>query len=132
MAGCRDVYYYESQFLQKEGDKNHYHIVVADVQVGSDGSPKKLVAIITTHTGDREQFYQQRGGEKSYAIVSPNDYSELTSRSIVSGELYEEDERNLLDSDKKLPVSDAVFEKVREAAGMHKGNKRRIKNQVKQ
>ena len=127
MAQCRDVYYYESRFLKKERDGEHYHIVVLDIGMGEDGLPKKGVVIVTSYADDREKFYKQRGGEGSYVVLELDEYEELSHTSLVSGKIYEEDERNLLNAERKTQVSPEVLEKIRTAALKNKENKNRIK-----
>ena len=125
---AQQVYYYESRFLKKDSDREHYHIVVVDMAVGyDDGQEKKGVVIITTHTKEKEEDYEAINGTGSYVVLDPKEYPELSHQSIVSAQIYEEDSICLKEEDRKIDVSEEVLAKIKEAAKKHKNNKGRIK-----
>ena len=131
MAQCKDVFYYASSFQRESQtgrhELRHYHPVVLDIQLGDDGLPKKGVVIITKYTPEKERYCQERDGENSCVILETQEYGELSYRSLIRTVIHGEDERNLLDEDMKLPISDDILEKVKTAARTNKGIKPRLR-----
>ena len=121
------VYYYRSAFLKKENDVKHYHPVVLDIMLGTDGQPKKILLIITTHTKEKEEDIKKKDGNDGYVILEPKDYRELAHTSIISGKIYEEDSWNLKERDRKSDLPEETLQKIRQAAKENRQNKEYIR-----
>lgn len=73
------VYQYESRFLSGDNPKPHYHIVLADIQIGEGGVEKKGVVIVTTCTPERKIVSAKYGGgEGSFVVTDSSECSFLS------------------------------------------------------
>ena len=122
-----NVYFYESSFLKKEDDREHFHPVILDIAISSEGSPKKGVVIITKHTEQKEKDLKEMFGENSCVIIERAEYRKLSMKSMISCRIYEEDEDNLKEKDKRDVLSNEILNKIKIAAQEHKQNSQRIK-----
>lgn len=126
MVNLGSVYYYDSVFLKQEKEISHFHIAVLPLQIGHDGNPKMLVAVITDYESEYAQAFMRRYGNQAVAIIEEHEYPELTKKSVVCGAAYEEDENNLREENRKHDLSADLLERVRGAIQAHKGTPRRI------
>ena len=126
MADIGNVYYYDSVFLRQEKEVPHFHIVVLRLEIGSGGSPKAVVAVVTDYDSDYAQAFIRRFGRKAVAIIEQHEYSKLTKKSVVCGIAYEEDEINLKEKNRKSDASPEIVEKIHNAIQGYKGTPKRI------
>ena len=121
-----DVFYYNSQFLNKS-HQPHYHIVVLNDILGRDGLQKLGLVIITSYSYDKELYFKGRYGNSSYVILDNDHYAELSHKSIVNCFVYEEDMSMLHSATQKESIDSNVLDKIKFSALNNKRNFQRIK-----
>lgn len=80
----------------------------------------------------RDDYFAVKNGPVASTITSsilgPEDYKELSRTSLISAGIYEENSRNLRDSDRKTDIPPKITLKIREATKKNKQNKNHVKH----